>query len=101
MAVIVILLRLSGGRGVLEQFSTNLGRRDGADFGPAREARRRAMRDIVRDERRCDGPKSARRRVVAPDSPLDSVASLSGAPSPRRTPTRSEASRVGKEGVRS
>ena len=44
------------------------------------------MRDIVRDERRCDGPKSARRTAVAPDKPLDSVASLAGATSPCRTP---------------
>ena len=40
------------------------------------------MRAIVRDERRCDGPKAARREAVAPGNPLDGVASLAGATSP-------------------
>src|SRR3546814_9287452 len=45
------------------------------------------MRDTGLVERRCVCTKSARRRAVAPDSPLDSVASLAGATSPCRTPT--------------
>lgn len=40
------------------------------------------MRDIVRDERRCDGPNSARPCGVFQGNPLDSVASLAGATSP-------------------
>lgn len=44
------------------------------------------MRAIVRDEQRCDGPKSARRCAVARGSSVDGVTSLAGATSPCCTP---------------
>ena len=40
------------------------------------------MRDIVRDERRSDGPKAARPGGVGHGRALDSVAPLAGATSP-------------------
>ena len=49
----------------LRAFSTILGHRDGADSGPVQGARRGAMRTIVPDEQRSNGPKSARPFGVA------------------------------------
>ena len=44
------------------------------------------MWGIVRDERRGDGPKSARRAAVVSGNPLNSVASLAGASGTCRAP---------------
>jgi hypothetical protein len=58
----------------LERRAANLHHLDGADFGPAQEARKELCEHIVTDERRSDGPKAARPGGVATGSPSDSVA---------------------------
>ena len=66
----------------LEHFPTNLARRDGADFGPARGERRELCLPIETDDQRGDGPKAARPFGVASGSPSDCVAPLARATGP-------------------
>jgi Na+/H+-dicarboxylate symporter len=70
------------GAAPLDPYPTRFAHRDGADFGPVQGERSVQCGDIVREDRRRNGPKSARPCGVALGSPVAALRRLHGAHQP-------------------